>query len=515
MVSIKLNYLLAPWVDEQLPSLAINNMQLDSRKISKGDLFCALSGSRHNGTDFITAAIEQGAVAVVYQGELDPKTRQHAFELKTPLIYIKNLNRQLSAIAARFYDYPGKKLQLIGVTGTDGKTSVVNFLQQAINHAQKKALCASIGTLGFCFDGECRDNTHTTPDAIAVQQSLAEFLSRGASTVVMEVSSHALAQGRVNALQFKVAILTNFARDHMDYHHNTAAYAAAKRKLFANLKAEYLVLNGDDDFGCMLARELKQQKKIVYGFSKDLPLENMAKVSAANLQQTARGISFEINMARHSAAVELPILGAFNAYNILAVAATMLAIDNQLAAISQQYITAISNKLNALQAIDGRMQPLSFAPLVLVDYAHTPQALETVLKALKLHQNKAGKLYCVFGCGGNRDTEKRSKMGAIATLYADWVIITSDNPRHEDEQKIIDDIVSGIETDNYQIQTERSAAIKLALGKLKKADTLLVAGKGHEQTQQIGAEKIFFDDVKVLEQHMAELASASNKEPSQ
>lgn len=449
----------------------------DSRRIEPGDLFIAYPGENTDGRKHIGQAIELGASAVLW--ERAGCQWQDAWPV--PNLAVTGLREQVSAIAGEFYGNPSHDLWMIGVTGTNGKTSCSHWLAQCMNALGYKA--GIIGTLGNGFPNALSEAVNTTPDPIVIQQTLADLVAKNADAVAMEVSSHGLAQGRVNGLKFDVAMFTNLSRDHLDYHGDMTAYADAKTQLFDWPNLKCAVLNAEDTFGARLAVRLHSQGKRVLTYG----LQGGA-VSCTALRFIEGGIAMEIMTPWGRAETSAKVIGRFNAANVLAVLATLLASDMPL--------DKALNALQQIQPVPGRMQQLGGGsqPLVVVDYAHTPDALAKALATLR--EQAAGRLVCVFGCGGNRDKGKRPLMGQVAAEMADLAVVTSDNPRHEDARSIIDEIVAGM-GGNYRIEEDRAAAIDDAIRTAEAGDVVLIAGKGHESYQQIGDDRMPFSDIEV------------------
>lgn len=472
---------------------------LDSRYVRPGYLFLACTGLMQRGHDFIAAAVEQGACAIVY----DVSEGEIAFSSvhvgNVPLLAVQNLSRQVGLIAERFYGYPSRDLFVVGITGTNGKTSCSQFLAHALNSNDHP--CGVIGTLGNGLIGQLQPGTHTTPDAIRLHQLLAELRNDGARSVVMEVSSHALDQGRVAGVSFSAAIFTNLSRDHLDYHGDMAAYAAAKQRLFHAPELHYAIVNADDAFGHEILANLRGGVAAVsYGLGEPVAV-GLPHVQGVIEQQTRSGLVMSVQSAWGTGRLQVPLLGCFNASNILAVVATLLVKGVPLAEVLQL--------LSEVRSVAGRMECFGGdgrRPLVVVDYAHTPDALEQVLTALRAHCQ--GQLMCVFGCGGDRDRGKRSMMGAVAARLADKIIITDDNPRSEDPEQIATDILEGIgDAAGIEVMHNRSSAIAAAVKLAGADDVVLIAGKGHETTQQIGMRKFLFRDQDEVRRYLAEAVS--------
>ena len=460
--------------------LVVRGLSLDSRSVREGDAFFALRGTRAHGITFAPAASARGAAAILADtaGAATPRP-MHA---TTPTLWIDGLREKLGALAARFFGEPSRSLTVIGVTGTNGKTSTVQLLAQALNRLGRRA--ATIGTLGAGLPDTFRAGERTTPDAIALQGLFAEFRDAGASDVAMEVSSHALEQGRVDGTRFVLAIFTNLTRDHLDYHGTMHAYGAAKQRLFGFQGLRHAIVNRDDAFGRELLATLPEGvQALAYGID-----DAEADASASAIEAHIGGLRFNLRLPSGEGMVSTRLLGRFNVSNLLAVAAALHALGVGFADIAAT--------LAVLEPVAGRMNRLggeSGQPLVVIDYAHTPDALEQALASLRAHCD--GRLVCVFGCGGERDVGKRPQMAAIAERLADVVIVTDDNPRGEDGDAIVADILTGFsETAVVRVERDRARAITLAVREAQAGDLILVAGKGHEPYQEITGARIAFDD---------------------
>lgn len=479
-------------------NLKFSAITADSRKVQPGALFLAYPGVHNDGRSYIAQAIQAGAAAVVWE------SRDFAWNPAWNIANagVSGLKEQVSDIAADYYGHPSRKLNMVGVTGTNGKTSVSQWIAQALTAIGQKT--AVIGTIGNGFVDAQHEASNTTPDAILLQGMLADFAGQGAGAVAMEVSSHGLHQGRVNGVAFDVAVLTNLSRDHLDYHETMEEYAAAKELLFTWPGLRMSVINADDVFGQRIAGKLNAQAKplLTYGITK-------GDVRAVSLQLHQHGLTMQVTTPQGNALVNAPVLGRFNAYNVLAVLGALLALNVDL----QEAVAAIAE----IKPVAGRMQQFggNGKPLVVVDYAHTPDALEKVLATLR--EQATGKLTCVFGCGGDRDAGKRPLMGAVAASLADSVIVTSDNPRSEDPAAIIAQIVGGIDKPCLT-ELDRAAAIRQAVQSARSGDIVLVAGKGHEDYQEIAGVKTPFRDaataLAALQQYkastMMQLAEAAD-----
>jgi murE/murF fusion protein len=458
-------------------NLKFSSITADSRKVKAGALFLAYPGVHSDGRNYIAQAIQAGAAAVAWE------SRDFAWNpaWQVANVGVSGLKDQVSEIAAEYYGQPSQKLHMVGVTGTNGKTSVSQWIAQALTAIGQKT--AVIGTIGNGFVDAQNEASNTTPDAILLQGMLADFATQGAKAVAMEVSSHGLHQGRVNSVQFDVAVLTNLSRDHLDYHETMEEYAAAKELLFTWPGLGISVINADDAFGQRIAAKLKMQSKalLTYGVSQ-------GDVLATDLKLHQHGLTMHVTTPQGDAIVSASVLGRFNAYNVLAVLATLLALKVSLS----EAVAAIAK----IKPVAGRMQQFGgdCKPLVVVDYAHTPDALEKVLATLR--EQVQGKLICVFGCGGDRDAGKRPLMGRVAAKLADRLIVTSDNPRSEDPADIIRQVVSGIDG-AYLAEADRATAIKQAVQSARGGDIVLIAGKGHEDYQEIAGVKTPFSDAAV------------------
>ena len=463
----------------------IVGITLDSRMVRQGWLFLAVRGVRADGRAFIAGAFSRGAAAVVYEANgYEPDV--HAANA----IPVKDLRQHVGTIASRFYDAPSTKLKVIGVTGTNGKTTTTHLLAQVLDRSERR--CGLIGTLGCGFPGQLDPSLHTTPDAVSVQRLLAEFVAAGARTVCMEVSSHALDQARVAGVAFDIAVFTNLTRDHLDYHGDMSAYAEAKARLFDFPHLEAAVINADDSFGRELIERSRSRIRVVsFGLER-------GDVRANVVQPSAEGLALQVTTPQGATELRSPLLGRFNAANLLAVLAVLL--------IAGMPLAEAAAVLGKAQPVAGRMERfggINGQPLVVVDYAHTPDALEKALKALREHTR--GRLLCVFGCGGDRDRGKRPQMGAIAEKLADVVILTNDNPRHEEPSAIIQEISTGMRT-TPTIVPDRMQAIRAALREALAGDVVLVAGKGHEDYQQIGDQRLPYSDRDTVRALLGEAA---------
>jgi len=490
--SFRLSSLLEGFADiDQKVDCDIQALSLDSRAVEQGHLFFACAGTQGHGLDYIDQVCDSGAAAIAWE----PTAKYNEvpkIEKNIPLIAVENLAHQIGVIADRFYGHPSKDLHVIGITGTDGKTSCSHFLASALSNKDSKA--GVIGTIGYGLFGELHEASHTTPDAISIHKLLHEMRELGVRYVVMEVSSHGLDQGRVNGVIFEVAVLTNVSRDHLDYHGNQISYAKAKEKLFHMPGLTSVVINHDDKFGAQWLESLNSDvTNISYGVEQNnRATQNSVVISEVSLTQS--GIGWHVNSPWGESDFSNPLYGKFNVYNLSAVISV-------LGCLGFSWNT-IRREIKGLQTVPGRMEvcrigETEVAPNVIIDFAHTPEALEQVLSSVKEHG--FGRVWCVFGCGGDRDTGKRPLMGEVAERLADKVILTNDNPRNESANKIINEILSGTEKPELvHVECDREKAIYWALASADVDDIVLVAGKGHESCQIVGNEKIPFNDCEVI-----------------
>lgn len=464
---------------------AIRRLVADSRQVRAGDAFLAFPGGIHDGRAHIDAAVAAGAVAVVWEPQgYDWPANVEVFN--RPLSELKARSAQL---AATWYGRPSDAMWVIGVTGTNGKTSCSHWLAEAFGMLGRPT--AIIGTLGNGLPGALQATGHTTPDAVTLHGLFAELRAQGIDGAAMEVSSHALDQGRVAEVGFDVAVLTNLSRDHLDYHGDMAAYAHAKAKLFDWPSLQYAVLNAEDELGQRLYADLKGGRCQVLGYGL-----NAGEVSVKRFESDRTGMRLDVVTPWGEGRLSTPLLGEFNAYNLLACLAALLASGIDLA-------DALS-VLARVKPVPGRLQRIgavAAGPTVIVDYAHTPDALHKVLGTLR-PLAKDGRLVCVFGCGGGRDKGKRPQMGQIASALADVVIVTSDNPRNEEPAAIIAEILAGMPPGQAAI-VDRREAIARAIAEAGPNDVVLLAGKGHEDYQEIAGQRQHFSDAEEAERGLA------------
>ncbi|CAJ0991247.1 UDP-N-acetylmuramoyl-L-alanyl-D-glutamate--2,6-diaminopimelate ligase [Pantoea sp. Nvir] len=483
MADRNLRDLLSIWVPNA-PALPLKNMTLDSRKSATGDVFIAVTGHRADGRHFIPQAIARGVFAVIAEAEgaaMDGDIREIN---GVPVIYLEQLQQRLSALAGRFYGQPGENQKIVGVTGTNGKTTTTQLLAQWVQKLGDTS--AIMGTVGNGLLGQLTETENTTSSAVEVQHVLHRLLQQGAKLTAMEVSSHGLVQHRVVALPFSAAVFTNLSRDHLDYHGDMQAYESAKKLLFTRHRVGEMIINADDAVGRRWVMTLPNVVAVT--IKNNLPLGYRGRwVSANKITYHDNGAYIYFNSSWGAGEINSRLMGSFNISNLLLAFATLRTLDYPL--------TSLVQTAPQLQPICGRMEVFSVPgkPTVVVDYAHTPDALEKALGALRLHCK--GKLWCVFGCGGDRDKGKRPLMGAIAEQFADMVIITNDNPRNEDHQAIFNDILTGLlEPHRVSVIASRMQALTSAILQAQSDDIVLAAGKGHEEYQIVENFRLNYSD---------------------
>ncbi len=489
---ILLRDILAPWF-HYAGSESIVDMHLDSRAIAKGDLFVAMPGHAVDGRDYLANAFSAGAVAALVHTDNPDEHGKVNHEPGLTISFFQ-LNRQLSALAAQRYPLKRQSngahlTQVIGITGTNGKTSVSQLIAQLVSLYQKQA--AVTGTLGNGLWGELVDTGNTTADAITLMKQLNHFEQQGVDVCAMEVSSHGLVQGRVEAVPFDVAVFTNLSRDHLDYHGDMDAYGAAKKRIFAISQLKYGLLNLDDEIGETWFDELaKEQAHLtLLGFSTQAQPESHSRqmIYCEHKQFHHLGVNALLCWPEGSAELSSPLLGEFNLSNLIAALGSLY-----LLGFDMHKLVALASQLHP---VPGRMERFvtSQNVTIVVDYAHTPDALSQSLQALRLHCDR--ELWCVFGCGGDRDKGKRPLMGQAAQSCADRIMVTSDNARSESPQAIIDDVLAGISlSDSVQSQVDRILAIEQVVAQAKAGDIVLLAGKGHETYQEVAGQRIDYDE---------------------
>ncbi|MFD1885372.1 UDP-N-acetylmuramoyl-L-alanyl-D-glutamate--2,6-diaminopimelate ligase [Paenibacillus wenxiniae] len=463
------------------PATPISGMEVDSREVQQGDLFICLPGLTVDGHDFAEQAISKGACALVVERELP---------VEVPQLIVSSCRHAMAVLGDAFYNHPSRRLRMIGITGTNGKTTTSYLIERIMNDSGVNT--GLIGTIEMRYNGEAVPMPRTTPEALLLQRMLGQMADSGVEACVMEVSSHALEQGRVKGTDYRTAIFTNISQDHLDYHHTMADYIAAKGLFFSRLgnnyaepeQRKYAVLNIDDPASDYY-RRITAADVITYG------VEQPADVRATNIRITSTGTSFHLTTFRGETDVTLKMVGTFNVYNALAAITAAL--------IEKVPLERIRHSLEQLPGVDGRVELVDAGQpfAVIVDYAHTPDGLDNVLSTIKEFAEQ--RIITVFGCGGDRDRRKRPLMGKVAAKYSDYTFVTSDNPRTEDPDFILTEIEAGLQEDHisadrYELIVDRRTAIQKAVEMAQPGDVLLIAGKGHETYQVIGKETIDFDD---------------------
>ncbi|MDD3374671.1 MAG: UDP-N-acetylmuramoyl-L-alanyl-D-glutamate--2,6-diaminopimelate ligase [Candidatus Omnitrophica bacterium] len=465
-------------IEEHFLLYDVQSISCDSRKVDQGGLFVAIKGARKDGTDYIEEAVAKGAVVVAVDGEqsIDLLNKNIC------ILKVEDTRKFLADATNRIYDFPSKKVQCLGITGTNGKTTISYLIEAILKTARQK--CGVIGTINCRYGEHIVPIENTTPSIVDICHYLTDMNENGFSYCAMEVSSHALDQGRVSGIDFKAGIFTNLTQDHLDYHQSMESYFLAKSKMFSSLLLDSFAIVNIDDFWGQKIIERTKAKVVSYG------VENKADMMALNIESTLFGSKFILKLGQNETEIETTLIGKHNVYNILAAAATCSCIGVQL--------EDIRYGVEHLNCVPGRLEPVIAGQdfFVFVDYAHTDDALKNVLTSLR--SVTKGKLVVVFGCGGDRDKEKRVKMGSVVSSLADFSIITNDNPRSENPEDIAHKIVSGFDHDRYLIILDRRQAIQKAFSMVEKNDIVLIAGKGHENYQILKNETISFDDRKVV-----------------
>ena len=476
---MKLNELLTYLqVGDMKENPRVTSIEMDSREVKAGSLFICVTGYTVDGHDFVDVAIKNGAVAILSEKPLD---------VNIPVIVVNDTKRAMAILADIFYGQPTHQLHLIGVTGTNGKTTTTHIIEKILNEAENKT--GLIGTMYIKIAEEIKKVKNTTPDSLTLQRTFGEMREKDVSHAVMEVSSHGLHIGRIHGCDFNVAVFTNLSQDHLDYHKTMESYKFAKGLLFAQLGNRFdhdnikvAVLNQDEE----ASEEFKKMTAatiLTYG------IDQTADVMAKNITMTSKGTSFMLVTPAGTKHVTIKMVGKFSVYNMLAAISACLA--------SKVDLETIINAIEAMEGVRGRFELVDSGQdyTVIVDYAHTPDSLENVLQTIK--QFSESRIFCVVGCGGDRDKSKRPLMAKIATTYSDEPIFTSDNPRSEDPDMILADMEAGVTGEHYHLIANREEAINFAIDHAQKGDIILIAGKGHETYQQIGDEILNFDDKEV------------------
>ncbi|MGD9677911.1 MAG: UDP-N-acetylmuramoyl-L-alanyl-D-glutamate--2,6-diaminopimelate ligase [Vulcanibacillus sp.] len=464
-------------------NIDINDIKVDSRKVEHGNLFICLPGSSSDGHDYAKQSVENGAVALICENELP---------INIPQVIVKNSRFAMALLTDKFYNHPSHKLKVIGITGTNGKTTTTYLIEKIL--ADQNHLSGLIGTIRMKIGNEIINVKNTTPDANDLHNYFNKMVEVGSEYAILEVSSHALDMGRVKGVDFNIAVFTNLTQDHLDYHGTMDKYREAKGLLFSRLgnvyfnnsNSKFAVLNADDD-ASQYFNKITAVQVITYG------IDNDADVKATNINITGQGTSFTLISFKGKIDINLKMIGKFSVYNALGAIAVAL--------IEGIALENIKHSLEEISGVDGRFELVNANQdyTVIVDYAHTPDGLENVLKTIKEFAKR--KVYCVFGAGGDRDKSKRPLMGKIALNYSDLAIITSDNPRTEDPEQIIKDILEGIITEEnrskYITIQDRKKAIEYAVNNARSGDVIIIAGKGHENYQILNDKVIHFDDREV------------------
>ena len=488
----------SPSVAEQL-SGQISGLAWDSRQVKSGDLFFATAGENIHGKTFISQAINAGAAAIALETSDESEAEKFQQQYHIPVIAVSHLSQKLGKIAARFYAYPSEKFSLIGITGTNGKTSCSHLLAQCLNDNKHRS--AVIGTMGAGVWGHLKSVQNTTPGALELQQWFHQLVQQKAKYVAMEVSSHGIEQGRINGCAFDMAVFTNLTQDHLDYHGDMQSYAQVKLKLFTSEDLSSVVLNLDDPFSDTIIEHVAKGVDIV-GITLDPQKQNIPGINVFYgqvVKLSNQGMTISVKSSVGNAVFQTSLLGDFNASNLLTVFACAIELGFGF--------EDVAKKMQCLQAPAGRLERFGGEndPMVVVDYAHTPDALEKVLHTLRKHT--VGKLMVLMGCGGDRDKTKRSQMGAVAEKHADVVWLTNDNPRSESPQAIIEDILTGIkDPSRIHVLLDRAEAIKSVVESATAEDVVLIAGKGHEDYQLIGDQRLAFSDRQIVSELFGEAA---------
>lgn len=464
------------------PPIKYNNICDDSRYVNKGTVFFAVKGLSSDGCDFIESAINSGACAVIYEPPYDLSN----IETSIPIIAVDDLKLEIANIVSRHYESSINEMSIIGVTGTNGKTTVSWLIHQGFKKIGYKS--GYIGTLGYGLEN-LNLNELTTPSCMKLHKILSEFQNSGVEYVVMEISSHAIDQKRIEGINFNTVIFTNLSRDHIDYHGNMENYGETKAKLFLERQSKIKIININDSFGRSLIERVDEE--VISTSIEPINIDKDKFISVTKYETNGSGFDIDLKSSWGTFITHVPLLGTFNIENVIQTIALFLSHGFSM--------SKIQTIIEGMKAPSGRMESVDMdnnhlLPKVLVDFSHTPDALKLSLQSIRDHYD--GKIWCVFGCGGDRDRGKRKMMGNIAERYADYVIVTSDNPRNENPEKIISDILEGISS-KVETIVSREEAINFAIMKANKNEIILIAGKGHESYQKIGEETLEFSDHKI------------------
>ncbi|OLO40793.1 UDP-N-acetylmuramoyl-L-alanyl-D-glutamate--2,6-diaminopimelate ligase [Alkalihalophilus pseudofirmus] len=463
----------------------ISSIEMDSREVQKGSLFICIKGFTVDGHDYVDQAIARGASAVLAEHEIDATV---------PVITVNDTKRAMAILSNHFYDYPTKKLSLIGITGTNGKTTVTHLIEKVLNDNGETT--GLIGTMYTKIGQETFDTKNTTPESLTLQKTFKQMVDNKVDTAIMEVSSHALHLGRVRGCDFNIAVFTNLTPDHLDYHETMEAYKYAKGLLFSQLGNTYdqstskIAILNEDDPASEEYKKMTAVQVLTYG------INDTSDVQAKNIKMTAAGTTFTLSSPEGSTEINLRLIGKFSVYNALAATAACLVHGISLDNIKQS--------LESIEGVSGRFETVDVGQdfSVIVDYAHTPDSLENVLTTV--NELAKGKIYCVVGCGGDRDRTKRPVMARIAVKYSDHAVFTSDNPRSEQPEAILKDMEVGVQSSNYTSIVDRKEAIEFAIRQATANDVVLIAGKGHETYQIVGKNVFDFDDRQVAQEMIEE-----------
>ncbi|HLQ73962.1 MAG TPA: UDP-N-acetylmuramoyl-L-alanyl-D-glutamate--2,6-diaminopimelate ligase [Bacillota bacterium] len=469
--------------DKNIDDITVRTLQIDHRLVEEGDVFICIRGHTVDGHTFAEEAVRKGAVAIVAEEPVN---------VDVPVIKVLDTSRVLPMLATHFYRYPTDDLQLIGITGTNGKTTITYILEKIYQEFNKKT--GVIGTIQVKIGDDSFPVKNTTPDALTLQRTFQRMRDAHVDTAIMEVSSHALQLGRVHGANFDIALFTNLSQDHLDFHTNMDEYFYAKSLLFSQLgntfnqnEPKFSIINIDDNYGEKLINH-SAQPVLTYGIEKD------ADIRATDIKITMNATSFRLHTPQGTIEVNSPLIGLFNVYNMLAASAVAYASSIDLATIKRS--------LENISGVDGRFEKVNVDTdyATIVDYAHTPDSLENVLKTV--NEFVENDVYVVVGCGGDRDKTKRPLMAEAATKLADYAILTSDNPRTENPEMILSDMTKNLQTENYEVIVDRKLAIEAAVNRATSGDIILIAGKGHETYQEINGERIDFDDREIAKEAM-------------
>jgi UDP-N-acetylmuramoyl-L-alanyl-D-glutamate--2,6-diaminopimelate ligase len=509
---------LKPWLVPFVASAAdiidaaVSDVRMDSRDICLGDVFVAIKGLSQDGINYIGAAINKGAVAVLVDVDDLVRAQSHAGSKAVQVIGIEQLCQRFAHLLAAFYPAANDN-KIIGITGTNGKTTTAQLIAQLAGHQRQRV--SVIGTLGVGFLDALQEHPNTTPGIADNYRLLDSFNREGSDYVAMEVTSQGLAQGRVSGIDYGCVVFTNLTQDHLDYHGDLDTYTAAKKQLFEQNPAATTILNCDDPVGASWFKQWRSTRKLIAVGSYDAQYTDNLHVMFKAIDYTSQGLEFTLVSSWGEARVKSPLYGRFNLNNLVTAIAVLLSDGEQ--STDDEQLSELVEAVTHIEAIPGRMEQFSHfvednadsdkqAIVAVVDFAHTPDALAQTLLELREHTN--GKLWCIFGCGGDRDKSKRPLMGQMAKQYADHIVLTNDNPRHEVPEQIVIDIQNGLANpDDAQVELDRKVAISNTLAKASPGDVILIAGKGHETYQVFGDQKTDYDERVFVAQCIGELST--------